>query len=87
MKEYGQDLLKKYENAKKALANSESKINKRFELVVNHYSKYMTNEDNKYLIETTNIYSLPIEVKSGIIMRTEAEYIKVNSNQGELFDK
>ena len=84
MKEYGQDLLKKYKSAKTALANAESKINKRFDLIMSDYQNYITEDDKNYL-NFVSLSELDLNKKCEIIMRTEAEYVKVNSNQGELF--
>lgn len=84
-KQYGQDLKNNLETAKRALNNATVKINKRFDMILDEYGKYICDDDKNYMINNS-VHDLSLEQKCGIIIRTEAEYVRQNSNQGELFN-
>lgn len=83
-KQYGSDLKKKYLRLTTDLNNTKSKIEKRFDLVVDSFSKYMSDEHMEYL-RATSISDLDIDRKLEIIIQTEANYAKITSNQMEFF--
>ena len=84
-KVYGQDLKKKLEKQQQELRNTKSKINKRFDLILDDYRKYIT-EGDKEFINNNSIVDLTLELKCDIIMRTEAEYVSKTSNQLNAFE-
>lgn len=80
----GQELKTNYLITKNKLNNLEYKINKKFELIVEDYRKYISNEHKDFL-ENTSIYDLEIPIKLEIIIQTESNYIQQTSNQLDLF--
>lgn len=86
MKNYGQDLKKKHQNYTIKLNNVTNQIHKRFELIIDNYQKFIS-EDDKKLIMMMGASSLSIETKIEIIINTEDNYIKKSGNQLDLFEE
>lgn len=80
MKQYGTDLKRNYKTAQTKLKNAESAIEKRFELIVNEYIQYLTDDDKKLLLHNS-IHDLSLDQKVSIIINTEDKYNQVNSKQ------
>lgn len=80
----GQQLKKDLQATKTKLDNLESKVEKKFDLIISNYQQYLTDEDKMTLVKLS-ISDLSLEFKLGIIIRTEANYVKVNGNQVEIF--
>lgn len=85
MKDYGQDLKKSLDNTRNKLANLHNKIMKRFDMVVNDHSKYLSEEEKNY-IQRVGVSDLTIDKKLEIMINVEARYVEDTSNQGELFN-
>lgn len=81
----GQQLKKDLEATKTKLVNLESKIERKFDLILDNYRKYLS-ENHKQLLVVKSIEDFTIERKLSIIIQTEANYIKVNGNQVEMFN-
>lgn len=86
MKKYGQDLKRDYERTEQKLNNLTDKINKRFQMIINDYQKYITESDKK-VIMMNGANSLSIDSKCKIIMNTEENYVKENGTQLNLFEE
>lgn len=65
--------------------NLTSKIDKKFELIITSYQQYLS-EDHKRYLEFTSLYTLPVERKLEVIIQTEANYVKANGDQVEMFN-
>ena len=83
-KEYGLDLKKKYDKVNREILNLETKINKRFDLIIDKYVEYLSENHSKYL-RLSSVHDVTIERKIEIIIQTESNYIKATSKQIELF--
>ena len=81
----GQQLKKDLEATKTKLVNLESKIERKFDLILDNYREYLS-ENHKQLLVVKSIEDFTIERKLAIIIQTEANYIKVNGNQVEMFN-
>ena len=79
-KAYGQDLKTAHKRAINVVNNIEHKINKRYELIVNNYSQYIS-EDYKRIMST----DMTLDQKLNIIINAEDNYIKQNTNQLDFF--
>lgn len=79
-KAYGQDLKAAHKRAINVVNNLEHKINKRYELIVNNYSQYIS-QDHKRIMST----DMTLDQKLNIIINAEDNYIKQNTNQLDLF--
>ena len=80
---YGQNLKKSYLDALNNLNNVKSKIDKKFNLMLNKHSNYISDE-HKNLI--TNNNNMSIERKLDIIIKAEDNYNKKHSIQIDMFD-
>ncbi len=80
----GQQLKKDLQATKTKLDNLENKINKKFDLILDHYRNYLTDEDTNYLLKIA-VSDMSINFKLGIIIRTEDAYVKGTGNQFEIF--
>ena len=85
MKKYGQDLKKILNKHRTALKIVENDINKRFDLILEEYRNYLTEEDKQFIINTSK-GDIDIDQKVEIIIRTDANYVSLTSNQGNLFE-
>lgn len=81
----GQELKKNYLDTRTKLSNFEAKIEKKFQLILDDYREYLTDEDSNYLLKIA-ISDISINFKLGIIIRTEDVYIKSTGKQFELFN-
>lgn len=84
-KKNGQEMKKdldKYILKQKNLIN---KIDKKFDLILTDFPQYLT-EDHRAYLQHVSIYDLPIERKLEVIIDAEANYVKVNGNQVEMFN-
>ena len=81
----GQELKKDLQDTELKLSNLKNKINKKFDLILNEYRRYIP-VTYKTFLESTSIYDLEINTKLDVIIATEAEYVKRTSNQCSLFD-
>ena len=84
MKVYGTNLKSSLEKNRREYQNLENKIEKRYNLVIDKYSKYFTNEV-KNLISHLGRRDMTIDKKIDIIIRVEEEYVRMNSNQLNMF--
>lgn len=80
----GQELKNSKLSTETKLNNIYKKIQKKFDLIIDDFRKYITDEDKKY-IENNSIHSLSIDDKLKIIINTENNYINLTSNQLEIF--
>lgn len=81
----GQQLKSKLKATLIKEKNLMNKIDKKFELIITSYQQYLSEDHRRYL-EFTSLYSLPVERKLEVIIQTEANYVKVNGNQVEMFN-
>ncbi len=65
--------------------NLTSKIDKKFELIITNYQQYLS-EDHKRYLEFTSLYTLEVSRKLEVIIQTEANYVKANGDQAEMFN-
>lgn len=84
MKEYGQDLKKTHKQATTKLINVEAKIEKRFRLILESYSKYISDIEKNY-IKQVGVSDLTIEKKLDIVINAERRYTDDTSSQLEMF--
>lgn len=85
MKKYtGQILRRDLDLTQIKLNNIIYKIDKKFDLVINDYSKYIS-DDHKSYIKNSSIYDLNISKKLDIIIQAEDNYIKLNGKQIDIF--
>ena len=82
---YAQDLKKKREDLKRELENVEAQIVKRFQLVIDEYSSYMSPEHKTYCINNS-LHDISYSKMLDITIQTEDNYIKVNNNQLTIFN-
>ena len=80
----GQDLKNQRERCHTRLNNLESKIIKRFDLIVTKYSQYLSDEHKAYL-SNVSLSDVDLDRKLEIIIQAEANYVETTSNQVELF--
>lgn len=85
MKNYGQDLKKDFFKTQKKLENLTDKIEKRFELIICDYQKFITESDKKRIM-LMGASHLSIEAKMDIIINTEDNYVKESGTQLNLFE-
>ena len=81
----GQELKKELENAEIKLSNLNNKINKKFQLIIEEYSKFIPALYLNYL-DKNSIYDLDSKAKLDIIIQTEDNYVKQTGNQISLFE-
>ena len=81
----GQKLKKDLEATNTKLDNLEHKIEKKFNLILDDYREYLTDEDTNYLLKIA-VSDMSINFKLGIIIRTEDAYVKATGNQKEMFN-
>jgi hypothetical protein len=81
----GQELKKDLENTLLKEKHLMNKINKKFDLIISDHQKYLSDDHKRYLV-FTSVYTLPVERKLEVIIQTEANYIKINGNQTEMFN-
>jgi hypothetical protein len=81
----GQEMKKELEATLLKEKNLTSKIDKKFELIITSYQQYLS-EDHKRYLEFTSLYTLPVERKLEVIIQTEANYVKANGDQVEMFN-
>jgi len=81
----GQKLSKDLKATKIKLDNLEAKIEKKFQLILDNYREYLTDEDTNYLHKIA-VSDMSINFKLGIIIRTEDAYVKATGNQAEMFN-
>lgn len=81
----GQQLKKDLETTLLKEKNLTNKIDKKFELIITDYQQYLS-EDHKRYLTFTSLYTLEVSRKLEVIIQTEANYIKVNGNQVEMFN-
>lgn len=84
-KKNGQEMKKDLDNYILKQKNLINKIDKKFDLILTDYTEYLT-EDHKAYLQHVSIYDLPVERKLEVIMGAEANYIKINGNQVEMFN-
>lgn len=84
-KKTGQQMKKDLESYILKQKNLINKIDKKFDLILTDFAQYLT-EDHKAYLQHVSIYDLPVERKLEVIMDTEANYVKVNGNQVEMFN-
>ena len=65
--------------------NLTNKIDKKFELIITDYQQYLS-EDHKRYLTFTSLYTLEVGRKLEVIIQTEANYIKANGDQVEMFN-
>ena len=81
----GQELKKELENTEIKLSNLNNKINKKFQLIIEEYSKFIPALYLNYL-DKNSIYDLDSKAKLDIIIQTEDNYVKQTGNQISLFE-
>lgn len=81
----GQELKKDLEATKIKLSNLNNKINRKFDLILNEYSSYIP-VNYKTFLENSSVYDLETHTKLDVIIATEDNYVKQNSDQCSLFD-
>lgn len=80
----GQELKKDLESTERKLSNLKNKIDKKFDLILNGFSQYIP-ENYKTYLQENSIYGLPSSIKLDVIITTEAEYVRQNNKQLDLF--
>jgi hypothetical protein len=73
MKEYGQDLKEKLNEAELSISNVQNKIEKRFRLIVDVYHQYLSEEQMNY-IQSVGMSDLTAEKKLEIMIEVESKY-------------
>ena len=81
----GQELKKELENTEIKLSNLNNKINKKFQLIIEEYFKFIPASYMNYL-DKNSIYDLDSKAKLDIIIQTEDNYVKQTGNQISLFE-
>jgi hypothetical protein len=81
----GQELKKDLEVTLLKEKNLTNKIDKKFELIITNYQEYLS-EDHKRYLTFTSLYTLEVGRKLEVIIQTEANYVKVNGKQKEMFN-
>jgi hypothetical protein len=81
----GQELKKDLEVTLLKEKNLMNKIDKKFELIITNYQQYLS-EDHKRYLTFTSLYTLEVSRKLEVIIQTEANYVKVNGDQVEMFN-
>lgn len=81
----GQEMKKQLTATKTKLDNLEHKIEKKFNLILDDFRQYLLEEDKMTLVKMSSS-DLSLEYKLGVIIRTEANYVKINGNQVEIFN-
>jgi hypothetical protein len=81
----GQELKKDLEVTLLKEKNLTNKIDKKFELIITNYQQYLS-EDHKRYLSFTSLYTLEVGRKLEVIIQTEANYVKVNGKQKEMFN-
>lgn len=84
-KQYAQDLNKKRDKLITDLENTEETIKKRFNMILSDYSSYMS-DDHKMFCINSSVHDLPINRMLEIMIQTEANYVKTNGNQLDIFN-
>lgn len=80
----GQQLKKDLESTRTKLTNLESKVNKKFELILDHYRDYLS-DSHRQLLRVKSMSDISLDRKLGIIIQTESNYVEANGNQLNLF--
>ena len=83
MKEYGQNIKKKRNKIITELSNIDRKIEKRFDLIINNYSFYVSEKNKLYYKERGYILSIPEMLD--IIIEAEKKYVEQHSKQLDFF--
>jgi len=81
----GQQMKKDLEATLLKEKNLTNKIDKKFELIITDYQQYLS-EDHKRYLTFTSLYTLEVGRKLEVIIQTEANYIKANGDQVEMFN-
>ena len=81
----GQQMKKDLETTLLKEKNLMNKIDKKFELIITSYQQYLS-EDHKRYLTFTSLYTLEVGRKLEVIIQTEANYIKINGDQVEMFN-
>jgi hypothetical protein len=81
----GQELKKDLEVTLLKEKNLTNKIDKKFELIITNYQQYLS-EDHKRYLTFTSLYTLEVSRKLEVIIQTEANYVKANGEQKEMFN-
>jgi len=82
----GQQLKKELELTETKLANLTNKIDRKFELIVNDFRLYLSDDHRDFLIKYVSINTLPTYNKLEIIIQTEANYVEATGNQLNMFN-
>ena len=82
----GQQLKRDILATKQKMNNLTAKVQKKFHLILDDYSEYIP-EPYKTFIQNTSTVDIGFNQRLEIVIATEAEYVKRNSNQGDLFNQ
>ena len=80
----GQKLKDDFNWTTTKLANLENKINKKFELIVEDYWQYIS-EDHVLMLNTLSISDMNNDRMLDVIIQTEANYVEATGNQLDIF--
>jgi c-di-GMP-related signal transduction protein len=82
----GQQLKKDIEATERKLKNLQHKAQKKFHLIMDDYQEYIPQQHKDYLTKVSYM-DIGLKGRLDIVIATEAEYVKRNSNQGDLFNQ
>ena len=81
----GQKILDDLRTYNRKVQNLHVKANKRFIMILDNYQEYIPEKYKKFLQENSYL-DMNTSTRLEIVIATEAEYVKRNSNQKDLFE-